>query len=163
MSDPQPAPRSNETSFLRRLVVATQPALTRIAHGSAPFITVFALIHLTAPVMANLGGASLASQTMVSSIHAASLRAQSQRSTVAWQRVLPDVLRRKVPHHRAARPPWIRILAAPARYVHDSFVLTRFVLSHGDYYVGQAVVHAFLRKRVAHCESLTAARCAARA
>ncbi|TFK87707.1 hypothetical protein K466DRAFT_490342 [Polyporus arcularius HHB13444] len=55
----------SEKSFLRRLAVATQPALTKIAHGSAPFITVFALIHLTAPVMANLGGTSLASQVML--------------------------------------------------------------------------------------------------
>ncbi|RPD59311.1 hypothetical protein L226DRAFT_488947 [Lentinus tigrinus ALCF2SS1-7] len=55
----------SEKSFLRRLTVATQPALTKIAYGSAPFITVFALIHLTAPVMANLGGTSLASQVML--------------------------------------------------------------------------------------------------
>ncbi|KAI0737981.1 hypothetical protein C8Q80DRAFT_1276009 [Daedaleopsis nitida] len=62
MSDASP---NQEKSFLRRLTVATQPALTRLAHGSAPFITVFALIHLTAPVMANLGGTSLASQAML--------------------------------------------------------------------------------------------------
>ncbi|KAI1791507.1 hypothetical protein LXA43DRAFT_972989 [Ganoderma leucocontextum] len=59
------APPSQERSFLRRLAMATQPVLTRIAHGSAPFITTFALIHLTAPVIANLGGTSLASQVML--------------------------------------------------------------------------------------------------
>ena len=71
MSDSQPGTNpSHEKSFLRRLTVATQPALTRIAHASAPFITVFVLIHLTAPVMANLGGSSLSSQVMVSSMYA---------------------------------------------------------------------------------------------
>ncbi|KAI0628783.1 hypothetical protein C8Q77DRAFT_1067486 [Trametes polyzona] len=52
-------------SFLRRLTLVTQPVLTRIVHGSAPFITTFVFIHLTAPVMANLGGTSLASQIML--------------------------------------------------------------------------------------------------
>lgn len=37
-----------------------------ISHGTAPFITTFLLIHLTAPALANVGGSSLASQTMVS-------------------------------------------------------------------------------------------------
>ena len=55
----------SEKSFLRRVAIATQPVLTKVAHGSAPFITTFALIHLTAPVMANIGGTSLASQVMV--------------------------------------------------------------------------------------------------
>ena len=59
------APPTQERSFLRRLAMATQPILTRIAHGSAPFITTFALIHLSAPILANLGGTSLASQAMV--------------------------------------------------------------------------------------------------
>ncbi|TBU26083.1 hypothetical protein BD311DRAFT_779895 [Dichomitus squalens] len=62
MADANP---TQEKSFLRRLAMATQLALTRIAHGSAPFITTFALIHLTAPVIANLGGTSLASQVML--------------------------------------------------------------------------------------------------
>ncbi|KAI0806781.1 hypothetical protein C8Q74DRAFT_1362373 [Fomes fomentarius] len=65
MSDPLPLPDHASRSFIRRLAASTQPALTRIAHGSAPFITVFALIHLTAPVLANLGGTSLASQVML--------------------------------------------------------------------------------------------------
>ncbi|KAI0823905.1 hypothetical protein BC628DRAFT_1324068 [Trametes gibbosa] len=52
-------------SFLRRLTLITQPVLTRIAHGSAPFIATFVLIHLTAPAMSNLGGTSLASQVMI--------------------------------------------------------------------------------------------------
>ncbi|KAH9890532.1 hypothetical protein C8Q73DRAFT_667400 [Cubamyces lactineus] len=62
MSD---APVEPNKSFLRRLTLVTQSALTRIAHGSAPFITTFVFIHLTAPVIANLGGTSLASQVML--------------------------------------------------------------------------------------------------
>ncbi|KAH8835032.1 hypothetical protein DL96DRAFT_1808954 [Flagelloscypha sp. PMI_526] len=46
-----------------------RPALTNvlnsISHGATPFIATFLLIHLSAPVMANLGGSSLASQTML--------------------------------------------------------------------------------------------------
>ncbi|KAJ6570101.1 hypothetical protein DFH09DRAFT_982623 [Mycena vulgaris] len=41
------------------------PVLTKLIHGSAPFITTFLFIHLTAPMLANLGGSSLASQTML--------------------------------------------------------------------------------------------------
>ncbi|KAJ7672163.1 hypothetical protein DFH06DRAFT_87263 [Mycena polygramma] len=41
------------------------PVLTKLIHGSAPFISTFLLIHLTAPMLANLGGSSLASQTML--------------------------------------------------------------------------------------------------
>ncbi|KAI0692234.1 hypothetical protein BC835DRAFT_83862 [Cytidiella melzeri] len=39
--------------------------LTTLAQGSAPFISTFLLIHLSAPAMANLGGSSLASQVMI--------------------------------------------------------------------------------------------------
>ncbi|KAF9821678.1 hypothetical protein IEO21_00524 [Rhodonia placenta] len=39
--------------------------LTTLSHGSAPFITTFVLIHLSAPVLANLGGSSLSSQVML--------------------------------------------------------------------------------------------------
>lgn len=39
--------------------------LTNVAHGSAPFITTFLLIHLSAPALANIGGSSLSSQVMV--------------------------------------------------------------------------------------------------
>ncbi|KAJ6466528.1 hypothetical protein C8R47DRAFT_1223962 [Mycena vitilis] len=55
MSDP---PRR---SFRQRAL----PVLTKLMHGSAPFISTFLLIHLTAPMLANLGGSSLASQTML--------------------------------------------------------------------------------------------------
>ena len=51
-------------SGLRGTVV---PYLTRMAHFSSPFITTFLLIHLSSPILANLGGSSLASQTMVRS------------------------------------------------------------------------------------------------
>ncbi|KAH8991575.1 hypothetical protein EDB92DRAFT_1798155 [Lactarius akahatsu] len=39
--------------------------LTALSHGSAPFITTFLLIHLTAPAVANIGGSALSSQTML--------------------------------------------------------------------------------------------------
>lgn len=55
-----------DSSFPR--ASAALPYLTNIIQGSAPFITTFLLIHLTAPIIANVGGSSLASQTMVSGI-----------------------------------------------------------------------------------------------
>ncbi|KAJ7760730.1 hypothetical protein DFH07DRAFT_771804 [Mycena maculata] len=57
-SDPQGVPKRS----LRQNVL---PAFTKLMHGSAPFITTFMLIHLTAPMLANLGGSSLASQTLL--------------------------------------------------------------------------------------------------
>lgn len=42
-----------------------QPLLTNLSHGSTPFITTFLLIHLSAPILANIGGTSLASQVMI--------------------------------------------------------------------------------------------------
>lgn len=39
--------------------------LAKVAHGSAPFLSAFLLVHLSAPIMANVGGSSLASQVMV--------------------------------------------------------------------------------------------------
>jgi len=40
--------------------------LTAVSHGSSPFIATFLLIHLSAPVLANLEGSSLSSKVMVS-------------------------------------------------------------------------------------------------
>ncbi|KAJ7143319.1 hypothetical protein C8R43DRAFT_1237981 [Mycena crocata] len=57
-SDPQGVPK-------RSLRQKTLPVVTKLIHGSAPFITTFLLIHLTSPMLANLGGSSLASQTML--------------------------------------------------------------------------------------------------
>ncbi|TRM66832.1 hypothetical protein BD626DRAFT_396909 [Schizophyllum amplum] len=39
--------------------------LTRVAHITSPFITTFLLIHLAAPISANFGGSSLASNVML--------------------------------------------------------------------------------------------------
>jgi len=39
--------------------------LTAISHSSSPFISTFLLIHLSAPVLANLGGSSLSSRVML--------------------------------------------------------------------------------------------------
>ncbi|KAH9948133.1 hypothetical protein B0H21DRAFT_690632 [Amylocystis lapponica] len=60
MEDPS-APNDKPVS-LRHLI---QPTLTRLTHASAPFISTFLLIHLSAPIMANIGGSSLSSQVML--------------------------------------------------------------------------------------------------
>lgn len=39
--------------------------LTTVSHVTSPFISVFLLVHLAAPVLANVGGTNLASQTMI--------------------------------------------------------------------------------------------------
>ncbi|CAA7265295.1 unnamed protein product [Cyclocybe aegerita] len=41
------------------------PILTRTVQYTTPFISVFLLVHLSAPALANVGGSSLASQTML--------------------------------------------------------------------------------------------------
>ncbi|KAG0694645.1 hypothetical protein DFH29DRAFT_815102 [Suillus ampliporus] len=46
----------------RQLAVAV---LTNVAHISAPFLTVFLVIHLSAPALANVGGSSLSSNLML--------------------------------------------------------------------------------------------------
>ena len=56
-----PADKPNAASWRTH----TSSVLTALTHGSAPFITTFLLIHLAAPVAANLGGSELSSQTMV--------------------------------------------------------------------------------------------------
>ncbi|KAF9654052.1 hypothetical protein BDM02DRAFT_3152936 [Thelephora ganbajun] len=53
-SRPQPAWRKRLISYL-----------TTISHMSAPFITAFVLIHLSAPAMGAVGGGSLSSQVML--------------------------------------------------------------------------------------------------
>ncbi|EIW85589.1 hypothetical protein CONPUDRAFT_118516 [Coniophora puteana RWD-64-598 SS2] len=39
--------------------------LTKLAHGSAPFLSVFLLVHLSAPISANVGGSHAASNMML--------------------------------------------------------------------------------------------------
>ncbi|KAI0035023.1 hypothetical protein K488DRAFT_76908 [Vararia minispora EC-137] len=41
------------------------PYLTNITQATAPFLTTFVLVHLAAPVMANVGGSSMSSQVML--------------------------------------------------------------------------------------------------
>ncbi|KAI0312115.1 hypothetical protein OF83DRAFT_689318 [Amylostereum chailletii] len=45
--------------------VSLTPYLTNIAQASAPFLTTFLMVHLSAPIVANLGGSSLSSQVML--------------------------------------------------------------------------------------------------
>ncbi|KAJ3763104.1 hypothetical protein EV360DRAFT_92051 [Lentinula raphanica] len=52
---------SSTRSFRQHLL----SVLTQSSHLSAPFITTFLLIHLSAPVVANVGGSSLSSQVML--------------------------------------------------------------------------------------------------
>ncbi|KAN0141227.1 hypothetical protein V8E53_000983 [Lactarius tabidus] len=56
-----PADKANTSSWRSR----ASSVLTTLTHGSAPFITTFLLVHLTAPAAANLGGSALSSQTML--------------------------------------------------------------------------------------------------
>src|ERR1700691_352585 len=58
------SPRANgEGHSMRR---TTLSYLTIASHGSSAFIATFLLIHLSAPVLAHLGGASMSSKGMVS-------------------------------------------------------------------------------------------------
>jgi len=41
------------------------PILTKLQHAPTPFMTVFLLVHLSAPVIANIGGSEAASQVML--------------------------------------------------------------------------------------------------
>ncbi|SJL04965.1 uncharacterized protein ARMOST_08336 [Armillaria ostoyae] len=61
-SESDNSPPVHRNTSMRRAVI---PYLTKIAHGSSPFITTFLLIHLTPPALANLGGSSLSSQSML--------------------------------------------------------------------------------------------------
>ncbi|ETW85152.1 hypothetical protein HETIRDRAFT_308980 [Heterobasidion irregulare TC 32-1] len=59
--DNQPdAPRPGQT--IRGTLLSH---LTNVVQGSTPFISIFLLIHLSAPVLANVGGSSLSSQVML--------------------------------------------------------------------------------------------------
>ncbi|KAF7375243.1 hypothetical protein MSAN_00410900 [Mycena sanguinolenta] len=57
-SNPQGLP---ERTFYHKAL----PVLNKLLHGSAPFISTFLLIHLSAPALANLGGSSIASSTLL--------------------------------------------------------------------------------------------------
>ncbi|KAK7037569.1 hypothetical protein VNI00_011061 [Paramarasmius palmivorus] len=54
----EPRPYSTKVKTARNI-------LTTISHCSSPFISTFLLIHLSAPVLANLGGSSLSGQVMI--------------------------------------------------------------------------------------------------
>ncbi|KAG9318081.1 hypothetical protein JVU11DRAFT_146 [Chiua virens] len=41
------------------------PILVKLAHASAPFLSTFLVVHLSAPLLANLGGSSLSSNVML--------------------------------------------------------------------------------------------------
>ncbi|KAJ3570118.1 hypothetical protein NP233_g4615 [Leucocoprinus birnbaumii] len=60
MSSSSPSPGNGSTTRKNVLKV-----LTVASHITSPFISTFLLVHLAAPVLANVGGTSLASQTMI--------------------------------------------------------------------------------------------------
>ena len=62
-----PDATSTSTSGDGRRAASLVGVLTKAAHVSAPFISTFLLIHLTAPVMANVGGSELSSKVQVDS------------------------------------------------------------------------------------------------
>ena len=66
--------------------------LTKVAHGSAPFIATFLLIHLTAPTMANVGGSDLSSQVMVCTVVGRSPDVKSSSPIDPRKGILPDFL-----------------------------------------------------------------------
>ena len=53
--NPSGRPKNTSTSIL-----------VKLAHASAPFLSTFLLVHLSAPLLANLGGSNLSSSVMVS-------------------------------------------------------------------------------------------------
>lgn len=104
------------------------PVLVKLAHASAPFLSTFLLIHLSAPVLANVGGSNLSSNLMVrvSSSPPQKKKKQCSYDTLNHERisisismsmsmsmsiisaalrkgVLPNIIRRKVPASDAVR------------------------------------------------------------
>lgn len=57
---------SSTSASLRRRAL---PYLAAASHLPTPFLSTFLLVHLSAPILANLGGSSLSSQVMVSTCH----------------------------------------------------------------------------------------------
>jgi len=55
-------PTNDQSPSIRRTLLS---CLTNVSHGSSPFIATFLLIHLSAPVLANVEGSSLSSQVML--------------------------------------------------------------------------------------------------
>ncbi|TFY72517.1 hypothetical protein EVG20_g479 [Dentipellis fragilis] len=62
MDDSEPIKPDGSWRAYRKLL---NTPLTAFAHGSAPFLTTFLLVHLSAPIAANIGGSSLSSQVML--------------------------------------------------------------------------------------------------
>ncbi|KAA1477716.1 hypothetical protein DENSPDRAFT_808927 [Dentipellis sp. KUC8613] len=62
MDDSRPVKPDGSWRTYRKLL---NTPLTTFAHGSAPFLTTFLLVHLSAPIAANIGGSSLSSQVML--------------------------------------------------------------------------------------------------
>ncbi|KAI6140418.1 hypothetical protein BKA82DRAFT_487987 [Pisolithus tinctorius] len=53
------------TSNNGKPVATASSILTMLVHGSAPFLSTFLLVHLSAPIAANIGGSGLASSVML--------------------------------------------------------------------------------------------------
>ncbi|KAH8114072.1 hypothetical protein DFH11DRAFT_1509412 [Phellopilus nigrolimitatus] len=61
MSSSTPSSPSTNASLRQKLV----PYLTKASHLPTPFLSAFLLVHLSAPLVANIGGPSLSSQVML--------------------------------------------------------------------------------------------------
>ena len=89
--NPADRPRKTSTSIL-----------VKLAHASAPFLSTFLLVHLSAPLLANVGGSRLSSNVMVRTHPDWKIRSQqtdipSVASQVApGKGVLPNPIRRKI-------------------------------------------------------------------
>jgi len=55
----------SEDGASRSWGAALTPYLTNLSQASAPFLSTFLMIHLSAPIVANIGGSSLSSQVML--------------------------------------------------------------------------------------------------
>jgi hypothetical protein len=103
--DEPPAEPRNKASWTRRVPAA----LTVVAQGTAPFISTFLLIHLSAPIAAAAGGSSLASQVMVRELEALGFNGslRSLRFVDTWAGILSISHVRDIPRQAAHRPAYL--------------------------------------------------------
>jgi hypothetical protein len=64
-TEPGPGAPGRARGGLLGALPSAHTVLTTVAHGTTPFIAVFVLVHLAAPVAAAVGGSSAASQALV--------------------------------------------------------------------------------------------------
>lgn len=104
MADPKDYRPDPRPSSIRNTLVSY---LTPIAQASAPFISTFTMIHLAAPIMANVGGSSLSSQVMVRTNHPELSERNDvlpgARHVASGKGILPNFIRRALLGHPSYR------------------------------------------------------------